>query len=156
LRDLPKGQPEEAMAKPYAQIAPLSSLVLLAALVSSTACSFASDDRYAQGELVCKDQDACDAMWDAAEDWILRNSAGKLAENTDSLLETRCGRQAALFACYTVMRQPKRSGETQIHIYVACGNDFIGCEQPASKLRNELTAEMVRALSAGGTTSYTP
>ncbi len=130
------------MAKLYAQLASFSCLALLAVLASSGACTWTSDDRYAQGEVVCTDAQACDAMWSAAESWIRENSALQLAEATDSMLETRCGRQAESFACYTVMRQPTSSGETRIHIYIACGNDFIGCEQPATKLRNALTAVM--------------
>jgi hypothetical protein len=142
------------MAKLYAQLAPFSFLALLAALASSTACSWSSEDRYAQGEVVCGDAQACDAMWNAAESWIRENSALKLAENSDSLLETRCGRQAESFACYTVMRQPARSGETRIHIYIACGNDYIGCEQPATRLRNQLEAAMVDATPAANASAF--
>jgi hypothetical protein len=142
------------MAKPYARaFAQISCVPLLAAIVA-TACTWTSDDRYAQGELMCNDAQSCDAMWSAAENWIARNSALKFAEHSKSLLETRCGRQSESFACYTVTRQPQRSGETRIHIYIACGNDFIGCAQPATKLRNALTAAMLGADSASGTTSY--
>ena len=142
------------MAKPYARRAPLFSLVLLAALASSAACTWSSDDRYAQGELVCSDAQACDAMWSAAASWIRENSALKFAEHSRSLLETRCGRQSESFACYTVTRQPQRSGETRIHIYIACGNDFIGCEQPATKLRNELTQVMKGATAAASAGAF--
>jgi hypothetical protein len=141
------------MAKPYARAFAQISCVL-AAIVATAACTWTSDDRYAQGELTCSDARSCDAMWKAAESWIASNSALKLAERSKSLLETRCGRQAESFACYTVMRQPLRSGETRINIYVACGNDFIGCEQPATKLRNQLTAAMLGAGDAKGT-AYT-
>jgi hypothetical protein len=135
---------EEPMAKPYARRALVSSLALLAALALG-ACTWGSDDRYAQGELVCADAKSCDAMWSAATDWISKNSALALAERSDRLLETRCGSAAEAFACYTVMRQPQRTGETHIHIYIACGNDFIGCAQPATRLRNQLADAMVSA-----------
>ena len=135
-------------------LAPLSCLALLATLASSSACTWGSDDRYSQGEVLCNDAQSCDAMWNAAESWIRENSALALAERTDSLLETRCGRQAESFACYTVMRQPLRSGEARIHIYIACGNDFIGCEQPATRLRNQLTEVMRGAVPFASATSY--
>lgn len=131
------------MAKLYSLLVTTSCLAVLA---SSTACTGYSTDRYAQGEVVCKDAASCDAMWTAAERWISANSALKL-ERSKSLLETRCGMQAESFACYTVTRQPRRTGETHISIYIACGNDYIGCEQPATRLRNQLTAVMVGATS---------
>jgi hypothetical protein len=144
------------MAKLHARaFAQVSFASVLAAIVASTACTWTSDDRYAQGELTCNDAGSCDAMWKAAESWIAKNSALKLAERTRSLLETRCGRQAESFACYTVTRQPRRTGETRISIYIACGNDFIGCEQPATKLRNALTAAMLSASPTASNAAYT-
>ena len=94
-------------------------------------------------------------MWRAATNWIRKNSALALAERSDTLLETSCGREAEAFACYTVMRQAQRTGQTHIHIYIACGNDFIGCAQPATKLRNQLADAMVAASpEASAASSY--
>jgi hypothetical protein len=143
------------MATPRARLVPWIHLVLLAALASSAGCAWTSYDRYAQGELACGDAQACDAMWGAAQSWILANSGLELAERSDSLLETDCSRHAAFSACYTVMRLPGGSGDTQIRIYIACGNDVVPCEQPATQLRNELTAAM-RSAVPGADATHAP
>jgi hypothetical protein len=92
-------------------------------------------------------------MWSAATRWLKEHSTFKL-DRSESVLETRCGRYSESFACYTLTRHPRREGDTLIHIYVACGNDFVGCAQPATQLRNELTDFMVSARSKA-TISYT-
>ena len=125
----------------------LARLWVPCALALALACTWTSTDRYAQGELACRDAQACDAMWNAASSWIVAHSALAL-QRSDSLLESRCGSRSGSAPCYTVLRQPQQSGEMRIRVYIACGSDYLGCEQPATALRNRLTEAMLGASSA--------
>jgi len=76
---------------------------------------------------VCTGKLQCEAMWDAARDWVESNCGRKIQTITDSYIATyNPAPNSPLIAC-SVTRNPRPDGSYELHMRVWCDNIF-GCQ----------------------------
>jgi hypothetical protein len=68
----------------------------------------------------------CEKMWEAAQVWIVKNSAYKLQIATDVLLETYNPSQYDTGIAVRVLKEPTSNSSYKISVVVYCDNLF-GC-----------------------------
>lgn len=110
----------------------MKTLPLLAALTLS-ACATTTppentgptfEQKYAASQPVCYTDQQCDAMWDAAQLFVLKNSGMKIQISNDVVIQTFGSTSLRIAA--TVTMEP-HVGDAKKLVYVAgCGNIF-GC-----------------------------
>ena len=75
---------------------------------------------------VCMGKLQCEAMWDAARDWVSSNCAMKIQTITDSYIETYNPPPNSPNIACSVTRNPRPDGSYEMHMRVWCDNLF-GC-----------------------------
>ena len=76
---------------------------------------------------VCMGKLQCEAMWDAARDWVSSNCAMKIQTITDSYIATYNPEPYSPEIACSVTRNPRPDGSYELHMRVWC-NNFLGCQ----------------------------
>jgi hypothetical protein len=104
--------------------------ILLGALVLG-GCATAPDDPASNPEaaapLACINKAQCDLYWQRAQAWIAANSAYRVQNVTDTVIQTYGPIGATFDLAYTVVKTPSADGSGRIAFICACGN-LIRCE----------------------------
>jgi hypothetical protein len=109
--------------------------LILAASVALAGCATkmqaAADLEQAQRIVpTCAAGADCDAKWDAAQRWVVKNAGFTLQTATPQLLQTHgpalIGGSATTLLAATVTREPDLPGRFRIVADINCGNPF-GC-----------------------------
>ena len=74
----------------------------------------------------CTTEPECDAMWDAAQLWIVQNAGMKLQLATDVVLETYSPQNGNMRLGVRAVKQNRGELGSRIEVSVWCGNIF-GC-----------------------------
>ena len=74
----------------------------------------------------CDSKEACDAMWEAAQLWIAKNSRLKIQTATNVLIETYGGGQNSAVLAMRATKEPAGGGKSRIVFDGGCNNMF-GC-----------------------------
>ena len=126
---------------------------ILAAAATLAGCATPIDpaiNEEAKRPLLCAAGLDCDAKWDAAQLWIVKNAGWKLQTSTTVVLQTFGPSTAvndSLRIAVTVTREPEGPGQYRIKISARCGNPF-GCTvEPMAAI-----ADFKRYVNAVGTT----
>ena len=75
----------------------------------------------------CLGKAQCEAMWDAARDWVVSSCAMKIQTITDSYIETYNPPAYSPNIACEITKDPRPAGGYELHMRVWCSN-FLGCQ----------------------------
>ena len=111
-----------------------ASIWLICACFAIGGCSTMSGAERAQlqqelqaNRPTCRGKAQCEAMWDAARDWVVSNCAMKIQTITDSYIDTYNPPPYSPSIACEVTKDPRPSGGYELHMRVWCNNIF-GCQ----------------------------
>jgi len=76
---------------------------------------------------VCNGEEDCKAKWDAAQLWVVNNSAYRLQIATDVVLETYPATDYTVRLAMRVTKEPLGEGNHRINLIAYCAN-LLGCD----------------------------
>jgi len=133
----------------------LKTITAIAVAAVLTGCASIDDAANARQALIQKVQDTtpecttepqCDAMWGAAQIWIVKNAGYKLQAATDVVIETYSPSDSSTALRVRALKEPSENGKV-ITASVWCGNIF-GCDRNPLKATLDFN-EYVSSSAAG-------
>lgn len=79
---------------------------------------------------ICSNQDECNAKWDAAQLWVVKNAGWKIQNQSSVLIETYNPSQNSPALAVRATKEPLGGGKFKIVVKTWCANMF-GCTPDA-------------------------